>query len=357
MLKRKGILLNLILMLATVAVVFILLEVIYRALLFSEVEFMKHLRNPSLYADSDSSDEFWKLRFSLGGQPRELNDPLVGQLSPEIESGSYRHVHADQLGSRRAVLLFGDSFADCATSSQECFEGILADMPAFSQKYLLLNYGVGGFGLDQIYLLYQKVIDLYEDPIIIFSFLDGDMDRCVLSMREGQKPFFQLEQGQLQLKGLPIEFDQERWFTNHPPRITSYLFRLILHNVAGGLVDANSPLNLKTKQKKKITEAILVKVAEDLKARGYKHIFLVFEGLHRVWRQPLNWRITFLDELFAKSNISHIWARKAHEDAIGKGAYEYRDFIVTEKDQHPNRKSNELISRRILNWIESGVTD
>ncbi len=357
MLKRKGVLISLTLTLITMVVVFILSEVLFRALLFSEVKFMKHLRNPSLYADSDSSDEFWKLRVALGGQPRKLNDTLVGHLSPEIEPGSYRHVNGNQLGSRRAVLLFGDSFADCATSSQECFEGILGDMPYFSGKYLLLNYGVGGFGLDQSYLLYQKVIDLYDDPIVIFSFLDGDMDRCVLSMREGQKPFFVLEQGQLQLKGLPIEFDQEHWFANHPPRITSYLFRLMLHNAAGGIIDANSPLNLKTEQKKKITETIIIKAAEDLKTRGLQHVFLVFEGLHRVWRRPLNWRITFLEELFAGNNIPHIWARKAHEDVIEKGSYDYREYILTSLDHHPNRRSNELLSRRILNWIEKGITD
>lgn len=331
-------------------------ELAFRALLFHGPAFMKPLRSPGLYANGQSSDDYWKLRSRFGQPAAVCNDPLLGYRKPDILPDTYLHAKNDEIAGRTPVLLYGDSFAQCSIPPQDCFEGILNDNSQLASRYYLLNYGVGAYGLDQIYLLYQNTIDNYHRPIVIFSFLDDDIDRCVLSMREGQKPYFVLNKDQLDIRGLPIEADQRHFFASRPPEIKCYLCRLALFTMFPGWNSANHPSDPLRSKKKELGEAILLKLSNDLRARDLKHVFLVFEGLHRSWK-PLNWRIKFLDDLFSRHNMPHIWARKAIEDNTTASDFDPRNYIVSSADEHPNRLANSIVSRRILDWLESGKTD
>ena len=328
-------------------------ELLFRSLLFSQWPVLEPLRNPSLYADGSSSDDFWKLRVAFGGTAVSPKDRLLGYLHPKIAPGTYTHTQAEALGSRIPVLLFGDSFADCSTPPEECFEGILNADPSFAEKYYLINYGVGSYGLDQIYLLYRKVIQSYPQAVVLFSFLDEDMDRSILTMREGQKPYFTLEEGQLQLQGVPVEMSGEAFFAKNPLHINSYLVRLLLYGVMGKAINANSPINPTTAEKKALTRAILLKVQEDLRARDIRHLFLVFEGLHRTWKRPVNWRVEFLDELFTEYRIPHVWAREIVETKTHKETFDLKDYVYSSHDHHPSYTSNKLIAEYILAWLQT----
>lgn len=352
----KNKLVNLIIGIIALGLTLVFAELVYRALLFHGPSCLENLRDPGLYAEGDSNDDYWKLRVAFGGTPARRNDPLLGHIKSDIMPNTYSHANAGEIGSRTPVLLYGDSFAGCAVRGEDCFEGILNSNREFSAKYYLINYGVGSYGLDQIYLLYEKTIGLYDNPIVVFSLLDADIDRCLLTMREGQKPYFTMINGQLALRGLPIETDQRKFFADRPVAITSYLWRLVMFRMFPGSNDANSPSDPERSEKKKLAEAILLKVSRDLDARGLKHVFLVFEGLHRTWK-PINWRIVFLNELFSKHEMPRIWARKAIERSCAAKDFDHRKYIVSIADPHPNRLANTIVSERIIEWLMSGRTD
>jgi len=347
------------LLVAAVAVVLTLaaLELVYRHLLFGPYAFLAPLRDPLLYADGDCSDAYWLLRVRFGAAPGPRNDPLLGHVKPDIAPGVYTHRQAAHLNGRRPVLLYGDSFAGCATGPADCFEGLCNADPRFARDHYLINYGVGSYGLDQIYLLYRESVGHYDHPIVIFSFLDGDLDRCVLSLREGQKPYFALKDGRLELKGLPIDMDSQAYFRRRPPDLTSYVLRLAAFRLFRGHLDANAPFSPTRQAKQELTRALLTEVAADLERRGLRHVFFVFEGLHRPWQRPLNWRLSFLQTWFQASGQPHIWARQALEEAVPQADYRWPEYVVSPRDHHPNRRANEIFTARLLAWLWEGRTD
>jgi hypothetical protein len=312
---------------------------------------MQRWRNPALYFNYVSGDDYWKLRILFGAPPQGGTDPVLGFTKPGIAQETYLHTDAPNVGSRKPIVLYGDSFAACTVPSRDCFEGILDANPESSPKYHLLNYGVWAYGLDQSYILYTRSIKNYEDPVVIFSLLDRDIDRDVLSMREQQKPYFVLKDGQLVLSGLPIEKDPKKFFSERPLGFTCYLFRLALTTI---LPDYEARIS----EKKQISEAIFRELSEDLKRRNLRYVVLVFEDLDRTWERPLNWRIKFLTDLFRKYDIPHIWTRRVIEKHISREDFNVRDFVVNAgKDDHPNRAANLLVAERINDWLKTGRAD
>jgi len=101
---------------------------------------MKEWRDPLLYADGDSSDDYWLLRVRFGAPPAPRSDPLLGHIKTDITPGTYTHRQAGNLNGRTPVLLYGDSFANCATPARDCFEGLFNSNARFAEKYYLLNY-------------------------------------------------------------------------------------------------------------------------------------------------------------------------------------------------------------------------
>ena len=87
-----------------------------------------------------------------------------------------------QIRDRRPFLLFGDSFSACVDDVL-CFEDLLENTQ-FNSEYVILNYGVGGYGLDQIWMLMDKVLPLYPHAIVVIGIMSDDIDRAHLRMRK-----------------------------------------------------------------------------------------------------------------------------------------------------------------------------
>ena len=152
------------------------------------------------------------------GQGQGNPDPFLGWIRPGILHGSYRNDSAKTLGLKKPLLLYGDSFA-------EGFESKFFDYSRkLSESYSIINYGVYGYGLDQIYLLYKRSVGNFEHPTVIISLLDEDLDRSFLTVRDGPKPYFGTKDDALELCGVPVAPAPDNFFLTHPPRITSYLF-------------------------------------------------------------------------------------------------------------------------------------
>ena len=111
------------------------------------------------------------------GPPRF--DSRLGWVSRGVLD-DYDHERRAELAGRRPVLLFGDSFAACVTEPVDCWQGWFARSERRDDE-MLLNYGAGGYGLDQIALLAQSALDRWhaERPRILIGILvDDDIDRA-----------------------------------------------------------------------------------------------------------------------------------------------------------------------------------
>ena len=199
----------------------------------------RQLRGPENFAHK-GQDAYWKLQHSFMDEeyrrPPPNPDPLLGWRRKGVEAGTYANVEADSLEGRRPLLLFGDSFAD-HTKENNSWPDLLA-ASEFGDELALVNYGTGGFGLDQIHLQLREAIRLHVGPdvpagtprpLVVFSFLvDDDMDRATLSFRGWPKPHFSITPRGLELDG-PIELTTDEYIRQHPPAITSYAWRYLLH--------------------------------------------------------------------------------------------------------------------------------
>jgi hypothetical protein len=253
-----------------------------------------HIRRPENFADGDSDDDYWKLHYQWQ-DPATVGsanhpDPVTGWTGSNIEPGTYEHANEPVIRGRRLVLLYGDSFAQCNTPPEECFQTLL-DESEFGAHYCLLNYGVGGHGLDQMYLLLEHSIDRFadRDPIVIVSVMvESDLDRSVLSFRDWPKPRLDVIGGELVSRG-PVTTDVSAYLAAHPVSIKSYLWRYLLFNPSPWLrrlrmrLKNTAPI---VREKRELNRRILVEIERSLARRRLRHFFLVFhseEGALHTW--------------------------------------------------------------------------
>jgi len=353
MLKGKSFLVNGLLVIVSIGLTFVISEFAFRTILFGNWKVADSLRDPALYSDyfTDTEfeifpDEYWMLYDLLNREYRSPEDPHPllgwdGAFHPE----SYEHEDEDQIKGRRPVLLFGDSFSQCVEA--KCFEEILNNDGAFSEQYYFLNYGVGGYGVGQIYLLAQKVIPLYEEPIVFFGFMTRDLDRSLLKFRTGQKPYFVLDGEELELKGVPIKENNWDYVSNNRPFIISYLYRYYRNGRPSFRARDKPETQRYIRKIKSLNEKILVSAHHFLESAILDCRFLVFSALYRGDRE---WRNGFVRDVLERNNVPYLWTKDLIEqdsnyELEGLGFYEDGN------NGHPTTYQNELIAGEILKCL------
>ena len=319
MLERRWIRIALRLVLVGVGVV-LLPELALRFLLFGDSALAERLgapfRRPELYALAQSR-EHWALQARwtpMAEKFRPLLDPVLGYRSQEIDANTYRHADEVELRGRRPVLLYGDSFAQCATRPEQCWQGLMegSDLAA---RYALLNYGVGGYGFDQACLLLERTVDLYQelDPVVIVGVMvDDDLDRCFLLVRDYPKPHFDLEHGELVLR--PPPSTSPECVVEAPIAIRSYLWNGLVCGT--GLVPAELRQRwLAEDEREALVRELAVRLVrrahEELVARELEHFFLLFHA--RAAAQdagPYTWRERLLYETFQREGIPFVSSKR-----------------------------------------------
>lgn len=324
-------------------------ELLFRWMIFSHAPVFKNLKKPGNYS-FEISDDYWKLlyRFDTTWKPPQHPHPLLGWIG-FFDWKTLQHRDANRKKEeQRPVLLYGDSFAQCQNDSIQCFEDILNRDSTFSKNNFLFNYGVGGYGVDQAHLLFTKTVAAFEKPFVIFSIMPTDMDRCMLSVRTGQKPYFIETESGLELKGVPIDSIPENFYNQHPPEITSYLYSRIYHS---RLHPSSANLILKPKYRPKmlsLNKKLILKTAEELDKRKLDYVFIIFDELY----SPEGiWRVDSLKQFFIDKHLYFINAGQlADEDSNRLGGFEFERYIL-QNDGHPTSYYNSLVCNEIKKYI------
>lgn len=203
-----------------------------------------------------------------------------------------------------------------------------------NERFFLLNYGVGGYSVDLMYLLMKESLPHYRKPFVIVGIMTQDLDHSALSVRIGQKPFFRVEDGELVLNGVPVLKHPASFFSENPPRIVSYLARMWANRE--GRFYRIRKLILGTERqvqtKKAVNEKLILAMAAELKQGNIPHLFLIFCS-EWMYDDPADWRELFLRNLFEAHHIPCLSTKELiWEDArtSGKHPKEYCD------DGHPS---------------------
>jgi hypothetical protein len=358
--KKKSYLINFTLLIISLVISFIIAEIGLRFILFSNIPFLTdlsivtELRQPQRYADALSEEEFAKLSCRLSKEECGQNKvhPLLGwthNFSPD----NYLHDKKEFIGTRRPVLLYGDSFAYCM-GKQTCFQDILNTDKEFSKDHYLLNYGVTAYGLDQIYLLFHKSVDHYDNPFVVFSFFTKDIDRSIVSFFSGQKPRFRVENNMLKFEK-PLMIEPDTFYSKNPPQIKSYLYRLILHTRASNYLPRNLVSFLKKdnyyRQKKiKLNEKIILEVVKELRAKELDYVFLIFHHGGNLLND--DWRDSFLKHILDENKVPYIWSKELIVQNSKINNIPINDFFIP--DGHPATVYNRVIAKEIKKYLITG---
>ncbi len=358
--KLKNLLVNLSISLLSLIICLFFAEWVYRKALFGGNDAFNTLRKPELYADYFMDDDYWKLYhiFSSGEYKAPANPhPLLGWIG-DFDRQTLRHNKTDSVKKRKPVLLYGDSFAECAEGA-ECFQYLLNNDSAFNKNNYLLNYGVGGYAVDQIQLLFKNTYKQYEKPFVVFSIMCSDLDRTILTNRIGQKPYYEIVADTLMLKGVPIEKDPEKFFTEHPPEISSYIWRRLVYTPRNPLPDRIKVWlkdeDEKNNYKMQLNEKVLQAAIDELKKNNIDFTFLVFHYVQKDNHQfsvetEDNWRDKFIRSFIEKNHLPYIWSK----DLIKNDTAYHKDNLdkyMMESNGHPTTYFNQLIANEIKKQV------
>ncbi len=120
--------------------------------------------------------------------------------------GSSEHTYEKSAGTLR-ILSFGDSFTfGEEVSDNETFSYNLEKLLPGSE---VINFGVHGYGHDQMLLYLREEGIKYHPDIVILGFVVLDMERNMLSFRDYAKPRFVLDGGRLVLTNTPVPRPEE----------------------------------------------------------------------------------------------------------------------------------------------------
>lgn len=366
--KKKSILVNILLLILIFSLCFIITEAVFRIVLFSDVKIFKKLpfvlkqRNPAFYADPYSEDDYWKLLFRIEGidNPRKRTSGPIKWVNQVIPIDTLKHLDYEKINDRRPVLLYGDSFARCSVVKPGCFEDILNSDDEFAAKHYLLNYGVGGYGLDQIYLLFSHSVEHYKSPLVVLSFMTQDIDRSILSFRGAQKPHFIIENNEMKLVNKPFNTELVEAYTDSNPQIISYFYRRILHSqfirklLPYKIISYLKKDNYYKEKKIQINKKIIIEIIEELKARDLNYVFLIFhpaylpEGGSLIDNVP-DWRSSFIKKVLDENVVPYIWSKDIIINKIKEENRPLSDFFI-EDDGHPTPYLTGLIAEEIKKY-------
>jgi lysophospholipase L1-like esterase len=150
---------------------------------------------------------------------------------------SDREFTRESTGPRR-ILFIGDSYTFGAhIADHEAFPAVLQE--TYLPDWEVLNFGVPGYGPDQILLRYETVGTQYRPDVVVFGFYPRGFFRLFTRFRFYAKPYFVIDaSGALTLKNVPVQTPEELYalFESGTRRIggwtNSYLLGLLGSRVA-----------------------------------------------------------------------------------------------------------------------------
>jgi hypothetical protein len=350
---------GILLALGSVAGAGLLCEAFLRLALFGDVlpAFVaRPLRQPDLYSHP-SSDDFWKLR-SRWQKPqllRRLHHPRLGATIPRTATNPLGVAGAARArpapGTEAAILFYGDSYLTTPLFP------VSARIPQLLEARLpgatVWNFGMWSYGLDQMILRFEETYGHFRHPVVLIGVLTDDVDRCLLTVREGQKPRFVVDaSGTLQLTNVPIEADQAAYLARHPPEIWSYALRM------AAVVLAKSPLarrwapghpEERRGEIEILSTALLARAASRARAAGIPLYFVIFYPDFEL-TQP-GWRGPFLRDTLVDLGVPHLDTAPVLRHVLDSGAATVDDLY--DATSHHTPRANALIVDAIIErWPE-----
>lgn len=223
-----------------------------------------HLGDPSAYFNPLCDEDYWRAlrRGRFGADLHRVgpndHDAKLGWVPAKNSLDTSGALSSpSNPGTTKTIALFGDSYIFGTTPPGTRISDVLSTLRPDTR---VLNFGVGGYGLDQIILRVEdRAKTLSPGDHVVVGILTTDIDRAVLKVRDAPKPWFALQaDGSLTLH-LPPEGDVSTWFATHPVTAKSLLWSRLQRTLN---LTASQGGECEMDTKKRLTHALLERLAK-----------------------------------------------------------------------------------------------
>jgi len=304
-------------------------------------------RNPRLYADWYSDDDYWKLHHRWVGlwQPSTNSiHPLLGWAQVPITTVNPLGLQPRTLkrlmrDGRKKIIFYGDSYVAGKAPRPD-------EIPQYMNGKIasadVVDAGVGGFGTGQAYLLFRETYRLVDKPFIIMGVLTYDLDRAVLSVRTGWKPRFLVdESGELELMGVPVPSNQEHLFNSAPLDLRSFFLCGIRTWVRRWGSHGYHP---RRQEKERVNVAILDQIQRITKTEKLELLYVIFYTYPAL--RNTQWGERFLKMQLDVRGISYVDTKPILLEFCEKSGRPIKDLYTD--DGHHNALGNHIIGDAIV---------
>jgi hypothetical protein len=356
--RERGSLLNWVMFLASLILALGLAEIGLRLALFSDLFAVPQLRQAWRFADSGYEDDHWKLAFMFraGNRAQRVGhiDPELGwapEVTPDNPLGliTDRSYRVEDLVN--PMPFYGDSFVAGASPIPTRIPQVL---DLLEPERSVLNYGVGGYGVDQIFLRFRKTVGDYEGSTALVGILTLDLDRSILGIRTGQKPYFELEGDRLALSNLPILKTTNEYIEQNPVTIDSYLGRFLLFRmrplVPPELFDSWMGYDELHERKLRVNARLLRAFKEESAEKDVDLRVVLFYSRGEVAES--GWREEFLHSELKELGIPYFDSKQQLRRHMTETGLTIRELYYDDNG-HPNELGNRVIAEGIHGWLRT----
>jgi hypothetical protein len=242
--------------------------------------------------------------------------------------------------ANKRILIFGDSFTfGEETSDSENYPYYLQQMlPSFE----IINFGVLGYGHDQMLIYFKEEGVKYKPDIVILGFMNENMLRNTLTFRDYSKPKFELANGKLKLKNFPVPKPKE-FIKNEPYRLKIIDLFSILYQKYRFMTGTQQ------KEMEEITTAIISEMVKEIRRIGAIPVLVYLPTGHEMD----NPNIMGPGEPFlANYCINHgVYYLSLRPRFLEKA----RNFIKLKTFGHYGQKEHQIISEAIKEYLDEKI--
>jgi len=174
-------------------------------------------------------------------------------------------------GQRRVAIL-GDSFTFGEEVSDN--ETYCAQLARMAPQVEVMNFGVRGYGFDQMLLYLREEVVRYHPDVVLLAFPYLDVARDRLAFRDSPKPRFALENGKPVLRNTPVPRGQQI-MAEEP-------YRIKLVDLAGLMYTKAFGAQARAEEARAVTSAILDEIVETVRAAGAEPVIFYMPVLEEL---------------------------------------------------------------------------
>ncbi|MDD9926777.1 MAG: hypothetical protein OXR03_13200, partial [Rhodospirillaceae bacterium] len=280
--------------------------------------------------------------------------PTLGWTSSRLHGHQSKLPWPPALDKRLKIWFFGDSFMEGVLKPEE---SVPAQFETIKTNRQSINFGVAGYGLDQIWLRYSEQSgEIPAGEPVVIGILPSDLDRIVFRYFFGFKPIFRQSDTGFELIPPPPREETQTAFAEAPAAVGSYAYAVV-RSIAELVTTQfdRSESACRRSEKAAISAFLFDSIIDRANSRGHEVFWVLFVSRAAFYKSK-NWRHDLIASQFQARNQTYLDTRSILRQAAQKSGTEPTAFYNA-GDGHLNDLGNSVVARALAELIDATRSD